>query len=449
MKFLIIGFFSCISHQSYDFIKKEDIIEEYKIDGIANHFSYYKDIMIGYGLHKLGNEIAFLFGELKNSIRHEGITYLCNNDLTNKSLYNYDAVIFTKHNTGVIDFVLNKNEHLKELFIRKGEVKKTKLFKPYLVCKTCVLPTIDFIKKNIKKGLGEIFDYFFLQTDEVELNNSIIKSIVGIKESYIYRKEKDYLKIKNFNNRYENNRIHYSELFIPNNINFSKKCPFKKTAKYVLCYIGRIRHNNGTTIPFLMKLMSKLGSDYQLIILPGSFNLPNEKPSLKHNPKKENHYAKFKKYLENKTINVHKEYLKNEVHKTDFMCKEKLDFNITLLKPVKWGEQFSYLYHCDIAINFAPFRKLNYVCDVANTKIFDYLVSGVPIISEYGCQNNYLINKYNAGVVIDSIGSINDYYEGIKKIINTKYNKEDIINKVKNNENYFCRAQKINNILNT
>ena len=46
MKFLIIGFYSCMSHQVYDFIKEDNIIPELRLKGIPNHFSYFKFLFL-------------------------------------------------------------------------------------------------------------------------------------------------------------------------------------------------------------------------------------------------------------------------------------------------------------------------------------------------------------------------------------------------------------------
>ena len=429
MKYLIIGFYSCISHQNNDFINKENILDKFKIDSTANHFSYYKDLYIGNGLSELGNKVYFLFGELKTTIEYDNKIYLCNNDLTQDLINNMDAIIFFKHNKGIIDDILKKNNNLKQLFIEKSLKDKNTLYKPYLVCKTCVLPVIDFLKNDIKKGLGDIFDFFFLQTPNVSLNNNIVKGLMGIKKMYEYKnKHKDYLQIKKVQEYFPNNRANYSEMFVHNKINFSSICPFQKKAKYVIGYIGRLRQNYGMTIPFLMKLMSMLGTDFQLIILPGSFNLPHQEPIVKHNPKKKRHLQALKNYVNNKTVKFMEKYKDFQAYPEDYINNEKLEYNIDIFDPVEWGKQYDYLYHCDLAINFSPNRTKGYECEVANTKIFDYLVCGLPVITEKGCQNNYMINKYNAGIVINDIGSLKDYYNGINKIINVKYNKNKIIN---------------------
>ena len=251
MKYLIVGFFSCVSHQNHNFIKPDNIDPKYRVDGVANHFSYYKDIYIGEGLAQLGNDVHFLFGELLHTVKYNRMTYMCNKDIDEKFVRSMDAILFFKHNKGIIDDILDKNEGLKKLFIEKTTINKNKLYKPYIACKTCVLPSVGLLRQKLKKGLGETFDFFFLQTSNVSLDNSIIKELLGIKQLYNYKKQyDDYLKIKRINEYHENNRIHASEMFVAPSLKFSKICPFERKAKYVLCYIGRLRQNYGMTVPF-------------------------------------------------------------------------------------------------------------------------------------------------------------------------------------------------------
>ena len=142
--------------------------------------------------------------------------------------------------------------------------------------------------------------------------------------------------------------------------------------KYTLIYIGRLRQNYGMVLPFIMRLMNKLGSDFKLVILPGSFNLPNQKPLIKYNPKKDNHIKALRDYFNSNKIKFMEEYREYQVHKEDFILNEKVDCNIEVYNPVKWGEQYKFISHCDVALNFSPNRSRDYICQVANTKVFDY-----------------------------------------------------------------------------
>jgi len=405
-------------------------------------------------LSELGHEVYFLFGELQKSISNNNINYICNTDLDDELVNSFDAIMFCKHNDGAIDGVIEKNTAIKDLFGKKiKKEKKDGLFKPYVVCKTCIIPEVKYFKKTLCKDISHIFDYFFLQTDNVKLTKCIVRSIIGIKRFYKYKEidEENCFRIKNVHaygieNNIDTQRAQYSDMFVPKTINFGE-CPFVKNTKYTLIYIGRLRQNYGMVLPFIMKLMNKLGSDFKLIILPGSFNIPNQKPLIKYNPKKSHHIKALRNYFKCKNIKFLEEYKDCQVHKDDYINDEEVKCNIEVFDPVAWGEQYNYIAHCDVALNFSPNRSRNYLCEVANTKVFDYLGSGVPVVSEKGCQNNYMISNYNAGVVVNDIGSIENYYSGILEIINKKYDHELIKTNFINNENYVKRAEYIAKVL--
>ena len=160
MKFLIIGSYICQTHQIPDIIKNSNIVEKHRglQNSMTNHYSYFKGKLIGHGMEELGHEVSYLYGELINTITLDKTTYLCSKDVTNDKLKDFDAIIFMKHNAGEIDNILNNCIPLKDLFKEKSKIDKTNLYKPYLVCKTCILPNIDYISKILKtkKNFGNL-----------------------------------------------------------------------------------------------------------------------------------------------------------------------------------------------------------------------------------------------------------------------------------------------------
>ena len=464
MKILIIGLLNCVSHLSCTFINKNDLTEEYQniTQYNTNHYSYYKDMLIGSGLQYCGNVVYVLFGELKKIIVHKKIYYIPLNHLTEEFIESLDAIMFTKHNDNAIEDVVNNNINMKNLFINKSKTAKSSLYKPFLICKTCVLPNIKFFKHN-NMTFGNTFDMFFLQTPSVELDNTIVKSILNSDNDendekfnqYKALYPDNYLQIQTLTNychqcSINSIRIQYSEMCVPVSLTYTPKpnIEMKKT-KYTLIYIGRLRQNNGMTLPFIKKLMNKLGPTYSLIILPGSFNIPTDITSIKYNPNKTHHYNKLQKFMTKRKVNFTETNLSLVANQHEFINDEPVNNNnIYVLHPVNWGEQFRYIYNCDAALNFSPNRSDNYICSVGNTKIFDYIVSGVPVVSEYGCQNNYLIPKYNIGTVIDHIGTVDDYHNAIVNIVSKKFNRKKIIKNFILNESYIKRSKDITKTLN-
>lgn len=454
MNFLFVGMYTCPSHLQHNFMVDSYFDEKYmeKKSTTTNHFSYYKGYYIGLGLRDLGHNVSFLYGELLKPVEHNNIHYIPPSEIIPSYLCKLDAIIFTKHNTGEIDKVLTNCPHMKELFMKKAEEDKNEyISKPYLTIRTCVLPSITYLSE-IKVDIGNIFDLFFVQTPEVEMDKSIIKSIIGIRKFYDYKKSKGcgFLKLKNIkkyldDGGYENHRVHYSEMYVLKDIRIDIKNLIIKKSKYYVCYIGRLRQNFGMVIPMMMKLMNQLGNDYTLIILPGSFNLPNQEKQVKYNPNREHHLQQLKNYFANKKVDFCEKYKNLQAHPNDYII-ENVECNIEVYDPVSWGEQYNIISQCDVALNFSPNRVSGYECHVANTKIFDYIASGVPIVSESGCQNNHMIDKYKCGVVLKDIGTVKQYKDAILKIMTTKFDKKKIRENFISNENYLCRAQEMTKI---
>ena len=419
MKILICGAFKCVSHQLHSFVDDEDIIPELKQHYILNHYSYVKDYYIGLGLSELGNDVYFLYGDFNKTIINDNIVYLCNNDLNLELLQSFDYVFFMKHNPGMIEEFYSENKAF-------GQLNRTQ--KPWFVCKTCIAP---------KPKVDIQFDFYFLQTNQVKVSKTIIHRFVP-----------DFNELNTIENVMKyTDRINDSPMYVYPFYSKSELCPFEKKSKYTLIYVGRLRQNYGMTLPFLMRMMSKLGDDYSLIIIPGSFNLPHQNPLVKYNASREKNLNRLKSYIGLRRIRFDDEYRLLQEYPDDYVCNEANTGNITIVDPQSWGDHLSYIDHCDVAINFSPNRTNGYQCEVANTKIFDYLVCGVPVISEAGCENNYMIEQYNAGIVIPHIGRLEEYMDGIKEIISRNYDKERISNEFKEKESYLERAKLINKVL--
>ena len=275
--------------------------------------------------------------------------------------------------------------------------------------------------------------------------------MIGIKEFYRYKEKKDYLKISSVNEHLsscddikecELYRLNYSEMYVPAVIPFDTNCDKLSVdvTKHQLVYIGRLQQNGGIVLPFLKKLMKVLGNSFQLFIIPGSFQIPSNDKMVKYNAKRPNHFKLLKKYIDDPVNKFDERFQLAEDE--DMIGGENIGKqNIILLEPINWGEQYDLLKQCQIGLNFSPNRVDGYECQVANTKLFDYLASGLKVVSEAGCQNNYMIKKYNAGIVIDHIGTISEYARSIKELANDdNFNQERLSENFISNENYHCRA---------
>ena len=437
MNILAIGSLYCGSHLEQKCIQPDDLLIGYQNKPLTktSHFSYHKGHYIAKGFSELNHTVYLLYGELQRPV-HDEMIYVPIEHITEQFLEQLDAIIFFKHNVGLIDEVIAKVPAIKNLVDQKLS-NNTAIYKPYLVCKTCILPQIKYIGKN---RIGQLFDFYFLQTNQVGLHHSVIRQLMSDQEYLQYKRKPQFETVREVQRYTQSNRIQYSEMFVDYNIQIPKH--LTNLIKTIV-YIGRIRQNHGMLCPFLILLMNKLGPEYKLVIYPGSFNLPNEKLK-KYNPNKPAHLLKLREYFAG-PVDFLDEYRLKQAHPEDYV-KQPNHANIIVHEPIEYGQQYQYLAQADVAICFSPTRVPNKQCSVGCTKIFDYLASGLPVISEFGCQNNYMIHKYQAGKVIDHIGTIEDYYQAILQVCQTTYDREKISQKFTAQENYLVRSKHIINV---
>lgn len=102
----------------------------------------------------------------------------------------------------------------------------------------------------------------------------------------------------------------------------------------------------------------------------------------------------------------------------------KLHKNITLITPdgkFNYGAHWRWLHNADLAINVYPQRRSNSV----SSKIVDYLVCGLPVVSEDSAPNNFYLKAYNAGLEV-KFNDPTDMIRGIEQALKTKWDKEAI-----------------------
>jgi glycosyltransferase involved in cell wall biosynthesis len=172
----------------------------------------------------------------------------------------------------------------------------------------------------------------------------------------------------------------------------------------------------------MINIMKKLGNDYHLNILPGTFSKPDLKYGRnKFGPEKPEEF----KWL------------------VDYFSSAN---NITIHKPVEWGEHWNYLYHSDLAIDFSP----NSGCQkhlAGNAKLLEYLASGLPVVVETGPGNLQLLKDCNGGIIIKQASDFLDYVDGIYTAIKHPFDRNKISNITITNQNWGVRAKNIISII--
>lgn len=116
---------------------------------------------------------------------------------------------------------------------------------------------------------------------------------------------------------------------------------------------------------------------------------------------------------------------------TEAETKKMFPSNTKFLSPMGnfiYGNHFNYLKYADLGINFYPAKNLP--SRPINSKIIDYLVCGLPIVSEGVSPNSYRIKNLNAGLLCEW-NSEKDLYEKIQEAKTMKFDRANILTKAR------------------
>jgi len=94
-----------------------------------------------------------------------------------------------------------------------------------------------------------------------------------------------------------------------------------------------------------------------------------------------------------------------------------------------YGSHFKYLKNASVGLNFYPWIGLK--SKPINSKIIDYLVCGLPIVSDDESPNSYHINDLNAGI-ITKWNNLPQILHDVQTALNINWNKELIQKKARN-----------------
>lgn len=205
-----------------------------------------------------------------------------------------------------------------------------------------------------------------------------------------------------------------SNMACPKEIKVSGNSPFD-TGKKNLLYIGRLRHNP-SRYSFLKDFMKKLGPDYRLNIIPGSFNKSDD-DTTKFNPRDG------------------KEWLVTEFRSQN---------NIHVLDPVKWGLHWSYLYYADYGLDFASSIRSN---GGGNAKLVEYMRMGLPTVTEPSVSNSNLIHLCKGGVIARTTANLDDYISAFKSLESQSWDRNEISKIMNAMNNWEVRANELLNYI--
>lgn len=183
------------------------------------------------------------------------------------------------------------------------------------------------------------------------------------------------------------------------NYKFNSLEKFNKP-KIKMIYMGRIKIDDGKILYLMNQIMKKLGDDYELHIFPGRFVLPGCNIKV--------FSPKFPKNIQ---------LIRDAMF---YDCN-----NVIVHMPFDDIDKTKYLQWIDIAIDFSQSRPYNKKSPQGNAKLLEYCYYGLKVVTEKNVNNSHLVLDGKNGILLDGIGTVDDYVDAIKKL--------SIHNKVMNN----------------
>jgi glycosyltransferase involved in cell wall biosynthesis len=350
------------------------------------HYSVFKTFGAATGFSDLGHEVYLV--SRKAEEERDGVIFYPYGKMDKAFFEDVDYFIFGQERG--VEKVVARIPELQNIIKKKKQGKRVRT---KLVVKTGRVGWLKDTQWGYKDGY-KIFDFFFCQ--EPGFARAGAKELFGDPD----------------------NKIFYSRMGVFDSVpSIAHPAPFVKK-KYNLLYMGRMRHNP-TRLPFIVKMMKKLGEDFHLNILPGTFSKPpqllsgsKEKNHNKFGPEKEENFQWLVKY---------------------FSAAK----NITVHRVAPWGEHWNYLHHSDIGIDFSPSEKGKSIA--GNAKLLEYMAAGLPSVTESSVGNSELVKK-NFGTIVDKVANLNDYCDAIHKVCKLKYNRDLISRTTISENNWKIRA---------
>lgn len=301
-----------------------------------------------------------------------------------------------------------------------------KTFRKYINTELSINGSIPSVVKWINKNIDVICvqnTEFF----ELGIANGISKDRMLISNMAIPNLSIDYDKLENpylpdysycKDKRSLNSGDSLLPLFYVDNPNKLDELKNKKRIK--LFYMGRIKTDSGRIIYIMKDIIEQLGDDYELHIFPGSFLLYNLETHQiqKCSANNSNHLELLRNtvFPENKNVFIHCPFNHKDIQK--------------------------YLWHADVGIDFSSSRPNNVKANAGNAKLLEYCYMGLPIVTEKNVNNSYLVTNCSNGIILDGIGTTQDYVQSILKLTNKlKIDRKNASRITIQNENWNLRAK--------
>lgn len=331
------------------------------------HYSVRKSFEFAKGLFNNGHEVYVLSKDFTDTV--SGVRHIRYRDIDERFMLSLDCIFFTIE--GHFEKCIDSSQHILNLVKRKAGGEN---LKPYIIVKTGRQRFLSDTNRGEKFYLKAI-DFFILQ--EKRFADDCARDLLGKSEA----------------------TISYSMMGTPKNGYTTKSNPYvNHSDKKNILYMGRLRQSP-SRMPFLLNIAKKLGSEYLIHILPGTFSKPNGVGRNKFGPENEENYLWLCNYFSIENIIVH--------------------------KPVDWGDHWDFVYNADVGIDFSPnASKGKY--PAGNAKLLEYMSAGLPSVTEITSGNSELVYDSNGGMVVKDIYNEDSYCRAIMHVANHEYNREEI-----------------------
>jgi len=416
---------------------------------VKQHFSLTKGYYFASGLSKIpNNQVYFLTtGETK---KENQLTFLNDLEITFDFIKDLNLILLIRENNFIE--ILEKyplikqwifNEHRSEN--QKLAIKSDSLSWVYSAHYLKVFR--EKFKQNFVEFVAKFFDILFVQTEEYKkysvdiikqrfgdlVANAILKKVFVSRMGVPNQLPFDF-KLKNpydlnhnycLDNYYKlkpDLALHSLVYTLKNRAHTKKKIDEYNKKKTIIIYMGRIKVDGGKILYLLRDIMKKLGNDFELHLFPGRFELPDVEIEVLS-----------PKYMDNLQTLRDSMFYQND--------------NVIVHVPFDDETKTKWVQYADIGIDFCSSRPLNKRSEAGHAKVLEYCYYGLKVVCEKNICNSHLVENANNGILIDNLGTVDDYVKAIKEIKERKIDQKLASEKTIEDSNWERISKEFNDFL--
>ena len=393
---------------------------------IKQHFSLTKGYYFSKGLSKIDNNQVY-FLTTGPTTKEDNLTFINHEEITKDFLNDLNLLLLIRENN-FIDIIDKYNDIKNWIFNdKRTDNQKLAIKSDSLswVYSAAYLKQFRLkYKQNWVEFVAKYFDILFVQTEEFKtFSIRIIKQRFGGNLALVLQKKifisrmgvpnqlplndnlgnpytinHDYC-LDNYYKLKPNYALHPLCYTLKNRAHSNKKIEEYDKPKIKLIYMGRIKVDKGKILYLMRDIMLKLGSDYELHIFPGRFELPNIDVKV-WSPK----------YMDN--LQTLRDYIFGS-------CD-----NVIIHVPFDNNTKTKWVQYADIGIDFASSRPENRRSYAGHAKVLEYCYYGLKVVCERNICNSHLVANAKNGLLLAGIADVDTYVEAIKKVAEMKINQK-------------------------